>query len=77
MKKPTIGQVLATRDGHKFRVTDVSSTHDADDPDSDPSGFMVYLAPVDGLHAVVSAWEDDGLLDAEFEAWCRSNGVSY
>ncbi|CAN7504425.1 hypothetical protein LJR038_000673 [Acidovorax sp. LjRoot38] len=77
MKKPQVGQVLATRDGHKFQVADVSSTHDADDPDSDPSGFMVYLAPVDGLHVVVSAWDDEGLLDAEFEEWCRINGVSY
>jgi hypothetical protein len=76
MQRPNIGQVLATHTGNKFRVTDVSSTHDADDPDSDPAGFMVYLDPVDGLHAIASDWED-GLLDTEFEAWCRSNGVSY
>ena len=77
MQKPTVGQVLATRSGQKFRVSDVSSTHDADDPDSSPDGFMVYLDPVDGLHAVASNWEDDGLLDSEIEDWCQRNGVSY
>lgn len=77
MKKPKVGQVLATRSGEKFRVSDLISTFEADDPESDPNGFMVYLDPVDGLHAVASDWEADGMLNSEFEDWCSSNGVSY
>lgn len=77
MKRPEIGQVLTTQSGEKFRVSDVIPTHDPDDPDSDPEEFMVYLAPADGSDTVDWRWEDPDMLSSEFEAWCRSNGVSY
>ena len=77
MQKPKIGQVLATNSGKQFRITDVSSTFDPDDSDSDPEGFMVYLAEFHGLDSMTAEWEDADLLDSEFEAWCESNGVSY
>lgn len=73
MKKPVVGQILATRSGEEFVVENVFSTFDPDDEGSNPDGFCVQFAPVKGD---MSAWEED-LLDHEFEAWCKSNGVSY
>ncbi|WP_303229423.1 hypothetical protein [Comamonas kerstersii] len=73
MRKPVVGQVLTTRSGEEFVVEDVFSTFDPDDEDSRADGFCVQFAPVKGGMA---AWGED-LLDVDFEAWCKSNGVSY
>lgn len=73
MKQPSVGQVFTTKRGEKFFVEDVFSTHDPEDEDSSPDGFMVFLAPVGaGLDAF-----GEELLDVEFQEWCEANGVSY
>ncbi|WP_284336732.1 hypothetical protein [Comamonas sp. NoAH] len=77
MKKPVVGQVLATRNGEQFLVEDVFSTFNPDDEGASPDDFAVQLAPVKGLHAVQSDWEMDALFHDEFEEWCKRNGVSY
>ena len=75
MKKPEIGQVLATASGQQFRVVNVTSTADPDEPETD-GDFAVLMDEVRGLHSLADSGELD-LLDFEFEAWCETNGVRY
>lgn len=75
MKKPEIGQVLATAGGQQFRVVDVYSLAEPDEPDS-VDDFGVELEGWTGLHAVPGGFVMD-LLHFEFEEWCQANGVSY